>query len=331
MNMKKFSEDYLLHIKDLKTYFHIKDGIAKAVDGVSFNLGQGETLGLVGESGCGKSVTALSILRLIPTPPGEIAGGKIIFHGKDLLKISQKELRKIRGNKISMIFQEPMTSLNPLYTIGNQIAEVLTNHKDITRKEAADAAIEMLRKVRIPAPEKRIHDYPHQLSGGMRQRVMIAIAMICDPDILIADEPTTALDVTVQAQILELMKTLISEFKSSVIMITHDLGIIADIADNVAIMYAGQIVEFSPMRDIFESPLHPYTKALLASIPKLSEIGKEEKLKVIKGSVPDPINFPPGCRFQPRCPIGSEECTKAIPELRQIKDNHLARCIKVYY
>lgn len=327
--MKKSLNEYLLQVKDLKTYFDIKDGEAKAVDGVSFNLKSGETLGIVGESGCGKSVTALSILRLIPSPPGKIVGGEILFNGQNLLALSNKELRNIRGNRISMIFQEPMTSLNPLYTIGDQISEVLLNHKKISKKEATEFAIEMLNKVRIPEPRKRIDEYPHQMSGGMRQRVMIAAAMICNPDILIADEPTTALDVTVQAQILELMRILIDEFKSSVIIISHDLGVIANIADTVAVMYAGMIVEQATVNDLFDNPLHPYTKALMESIPKISEIHEKKQLNVIKGNVPDPANFPQGCRFHPRCPMAVAECKKYMPKLREIKENHFARCIRL--
>ncbi len=289
----------VLSIRNLRTYFHTDDGIAKAVDDVSFDLREGETLGIVGESGCGKSVTALSILRLLPAGVGVIEGGEILFEGRDIVKVSDKEIRSIRGNKISMIFQEPMTSLNPAYTCGNQIVEVLKTHRDISSTDAKAAAIEILKSVGIPSPEQRFKEYPHQLSGGLRQRVMIAIALACEPKILIADEPTTALDVTVQAQILELIKSLQVKFNMSVILITHDLGVVADTCDRVIVMYASKIVEEGLAMEVFKEPKHPYTKALMESIPKLNE--KRERLYTIEGSVPSSLEYNAGCHFANRC------------------------------
>ena len=314
----------LLRVEDLKTYFLTYEGTIKAVDGISLTINKGETLGLVGESGCGKSVTALSIMRLVQSPPGKIVGGKIFFEGKNLLDLSEKEMRKIRGCKISMIFQEPMTSLDPMFTIGSEIMEVLQLHQNLKKDEAKKKAIESLCTVRFPDPEKRIDDYPHELSGGMRQRVMIAMALSCNPALLIADEPTTALDVTIQSQILKLIDDLRKEFNTSVLLITHDLGVIAKTCDNVALMYAGYIVEYTDVYTFFREPLHPYAKGLMKSIPRLdSEI---KKLEIIKGLVPNLLDLPSGCPFHPRCDFCFELCTKKMPELINIGKNHLVRC-----
>jgi oligopeptide/dipeptide ABC transporter ATP-binding protein len=296
----------ILEVEDLKTYFYIDEGVARAVDGVSFHLMPEETLGIVGESGCGKSVTSLSIMRLIPQPPGKIVSGRITFEGKEILELQESRMRRIRGNEISMIFQEPMTSLNPVFTVGDQIEEVLVLHQGLNWREAREKAMGMLSLVGISSPEVRVGEYPHQMSGGMRQRVMIAIALACNPAILIADEPTTALDVTIQAQILDLIAKLQGEFGMSVILITHDLAVIAEVADRVVVMYAGKIVESGDTIDIFEEPLHPYTKGLLASIPVLNE--KKNRLSVIPGTVPNPTEFPDGCRFGPRCPYVMPKC-----------------------
>jgi len=316
----------LLEVFDLKTYFFMDEGTAKAVDGVSFEVDKGETLGLVGESGCGKSVSALSIMRLIPHPPGKIVDGRITLDGKNLLELEEEEMRQIRGNEISMIFQEPMTSLNPVFTCGNQIEEAIILHQKVSKKEARERAIEMLRLVGIPAPEQRVREYPHQLSGGMRQRVMIAMALSCNPSLLLADEPTTALDVTIQAQILELLAHLQRELHMAVIMITHDLGVIAEVADRVAVMYAGKIVEYGEVHDIFKKPGHPYTQGLLQSIPKLTEF--RDRLAVIPGIVPNPLAFPRGCKFHPRCPVAVDMCQEAEPELRALASGHWVRCIR---
>ena len=296
----------ILEVKDLKTYFYIDEGIAKAVDGVSLHLFAEETLGIVGESGCGKSVTSLSIMRLIPQPPGKIVSGDITFEGKDILALPERRMREIRGNEISMIFQEPMTSLNPVFTVGDQIEETIMLHQGLGAREAREKAIEMLALVGISSPETRVDEYPHQLSGGMRQRVMIAIALACNPAILIADEPTTALDVTIQAQILELLEKLQNEFGMAVILITHDLAVIAEVADRIIVMYAGEIVETANTVDMFENPLHPYTSGLLASIPALME--KKDRLSVIPGTVPNATEFPAGCRFHTRCPHVMPKC-----------------------
>jgi len=317
----------LLEIKDLRTYFYLDEGVAKAVDGVSFEVDQGETLGLVGESGCGKSVSALSIMRLIPDPPGRIAGGEILLGGKNVLSLSDEKMREIRGNEVSMIFQEPMTSLNPVFTCGSQIEEAIILHQKVSKREARRKAVEMLHLVGIPAPEQRVEEYPHQLSGGMRQRVMIAMALSCHPSLLLADEPTTALDVTIQAQILELLARLQEELNMAVIMITHDLGVIAEVADRVAVMYAGKIVEYAGVKEIFGVPLHPYTRGLLKSIPKLTE--SKERLAVIPGVVPNPLEFPRGCKFHPRCALAIDACRDPEPELRQLNPGHWARCIRV--
>ncbi|MFP4661431.1 MAG: ABC transporter ATP-binding protein [Halanaerobiales bacterium] len=311
-------------MKNLKTYFYTEGGIAQAVDGVNFEIYRGETLGVVGESGCGKSVTSLSVMRLIPEPPGKIVDGEIIFKGKDLTKLSNAEMRKIRGNEISMIFQEPMTSLNPVFTIGNQISEAIMLHKKVNKKAAMAQSVEMLRKVGIPLPEQRVHEYPHQLSGGMRQRVMIAMALSCNPELLIADEPTTALDVTIQAQILDLMNELKDKFDMSIMMITHDLGVIAEVCDRVAVMYAGKVVEYTDVKTLFKNPRHPYTWGLMNSIPKLDE--EVERLTAIPGIVPSALEFPEGCRYNTRCPMAQERCFKEEPELINVEDGHQARC-----
>jgi len=316
-----------IEVRDLRTYFYTSEGIGRAVDGVSFDVLRGETLGLVGESGCGKSVTALSILRLVPSPPGRIAGGEIRYEGRDLLKLSMKEMRRVRGNEISMIFQEPMTSLNPVLTVGEQVAEVFRLHQKMSRRQALAAGAEMFQRVRIPEPQQRLREYPHQLSGGMRQRVMIAMALACDPKVLIADEPTTALDVTVQAQILSLMDQLKQERDASVILITHDLGVIAEVASRVAVMYAGQIVESSPVELLFSAPLHPYTEGLLLSIPGLGQRREDGRLESIEGTVPTATQFPSGCRFHPRCPKRFDACDKVEPQLCNQPDGRLVRCL----
>lgn len=317
----------LLDVKNLQTFFYTDDGIAKAVDDVSYDLDMGETLGIVGESGCGKSVSALSIMRLIPEPPGKIAGGQILFKGKNLVDLPEKDMRKIRGNDIGMIFQEPMTSLNPVFTCGDQIEEVIMLHQKLDKKEAKVKAIEMLKLVGIPAPEQRYREYPHQLSGGMRQRVMIAIALACNPEILIADEPTTALDVTVQAQILELINKLQKELGMGVIMITHDLGVIAEVSNKVCVMYASKVVEYGTVREIFKNPKHPYTIGLLNSIPKAKN--RKEKLTTIEGNVPAPTNYPAGCHFCTRCKFAIEKCWNEQPPLEKVGDNHTAACWRI--
>ncbi len=316
----------LLRIEGLKTYFHTDDGTAKAVDGVNYAIKPGETLGVVGESGSGKSVTALSILQLLPMPPGKFEGGRILFRGEDLLSAGEERLREIRGNEIAMIFQEPMTALNPVFTVGNQIGETVRLHQGLDAEAARERSIEMLRRVGIPAPEKRVDEYPHQLSGGMRQRVMIAMAMACDPSLLIADEPTTALDVTIQAQILDLIKELQEEAGMSVLLITHDLGVVAETAHRVAVMYAGRVVEYASADDIFDRPRHPYTIGLMRSLPDLAVAG--ERLTTIPGIVPSATNFPSGCRFRTRCPLATEECTRDVPALAAVEEGsaHTAAC-----
>jgi len=316
----------LLEVRGLKTYFYTEDGVVPAVDGVDFVLNKGETLGIVGESGCGKSVTSLSIMRLIPDPPGKIVDGEIIFEGSNLLEKTEAEMRNIRGNDISMIFQEPMTSLNPVFTIGDQIMEAIILHQRLTKAAARERAIEMLRRVGIPSPERRIDEYPHQLSGGMRQRVMIAMALSCNPKLLIADEPTTALDVTIQAQILDLMRKLRDEFGTAIMLITHDLGVIAELAERVVVMYAGKIVEQADVKPLFANPLHPYTVGLLGSIPKLTE--QQDRLQVIEGVVPHPAFLPKGCRFHPRCKEAREICKVEEPELMEQEPGHLVACWK---
>lgn len=316
-----------LEIKNLKTYFYTDAGVAPAVDGVSYSIEAGETLGVVGESGSGKSVTALSILGLIPTPPGKIVDGEILFEGKDLTKMNDKELRGIRGNDISMIFQEPMTSLNPVFTVGNQIVEAIMLHQDLDYPAARNLAIEMLEKVGIPDPSKRIDEYPHQMSGGMKQRVMIAMSLACKPKLLIADEPTTALDVTIQAQILELLNSLQEELGMSVLLITHDLAVVAETCDHVAVMYAGRIVEYGDVHSLFENPAHPYTIGLFSSIPSadVKNEDRADRLFVIPGMVPRPQDFPDGCRFRPRCPYATDKC-KELPPTTNLSDSHSVAC-----
>ncbi|MBS1818299.1 MAG: ABC transporter ATP-binding protein [Acidobacteria bacterium] len=317
--------DALLRVNHLHTHFFSDAGVVRAVDDVSFEVRAGETLAVVGESGSGKSVSALSILRLIPQPPGRIVGGEIWFRGRNLLEATPREMRAIRGKEISMIFQEPMTSLNPVYTCGEQIIETVVLHERISRQAARRRAIEMLQLVGIPSPEQRVDEYPHQMSGGMRQRVMIAMALACRPAVLIADEPTTALDVTIQAQILELLRQLQRELGMAVILITHDLGVVAETADHVAVMYAGRVVEYCDVRAAFRKPLHPYTAGLQASLPKLDET--QERLRVIPGTVPNPARFPVGCRFHPRCPVAQNRCLND-PDLLAIEDGHLSRCFR---
>ena len=319
------ADEKLLVVDNLTMYFHTRDGVVKAVDGVSYELNSGETLGVVGESGSGKSVTALTIMRLIPMPPGRVEGGDVLFRGESLLKMSDNEIRKIRGNRIAMVFQDPMTSLNPVYRIGRQIAEPLILHKGMSKRDAWARAVELLDLVGIPHPESRVKDYPHQFSGGMRQRVMIAMALANDPDILIADEPTTALDVTIQAQILELMEELQKRIGSAIILITHDLGVVADMADNVLVMYAGRPVEYGSVDQLFYRPLHPYTWGLMDSLPEY-DVDEKSKLCPIKGQPPSLINVPSGCSFHPRCPFAQPVCSTDVPEYRIIEGGHGAAC-----
>jgi len=314
----------LLQVKDLRTSFFTSEGEVRAVDGVSFAIEEGKTLGLVGESGCGKSVTSLSIMRLVSSPPGKIVDGEIRYRGRDLLKLSGSEMRKIRGNEISMIFQEPMTSLNPVFTVGNQIGEAIQLHQGLGKKETREKTIEMLRLVKIADPQTRVDDYPHQLSGGMRQRVMIAMALSCNPSLLIADEPTTALDVTIQAQILELMKELQQKLGMALLLITHDLGVVAEQADEVAIMYAGKIVEQAKTKAMFDRPLHPYTVGLLKSLPGVEN--KRKRLDAIPGVVPSPLHLPSGCRFRDRCFKAAGICAEAEPQLLEKEKDHWAAC-----
>ncbi len=320
----------ILEIDNLHTYFSSRVGLVKAVDGVSFHLRPEETLGVVGESGCGKSVTALSILRLIPNPPGKIAEGSILFEGKNLLQRSEAEMQAIRGNEISMIFQEPMTSLNPVLTIGHQISEAIILHQGFSRKSAMDRTVEMLQLVRIPEAHRRVHEYPHQMSGGMRQRVMIAMALSCNPKVLIADEPTTALDVTIQAQILQLMLELKEKVGSAIILITHALGVIAETAERVVVMYAGKKVEEALVEELFDNPFHPYTQGLLGSVPRLDKAAQSTpsrvRLREIKGMVPSLHNLPKGCLFEPRCQHATDQCRKEYPPLREIRPGHRAAC-----
>jgi len=316
----------LLEVRDLRTHFRTEDGVVRAVDGVSFDIHPGETLAVVGESGSGKSVTSLSILRLVPDPPGRIVAGSIRLRGRDLLALSPAEMRAVRGREISMIFQEPMTSLNPVFTCGEQVAEAVQVHDRVSRSAARARAIEMLELTGIPLAAQRADEYPHQLSGGMRQRVMIAMALACRPSLLIADEPTTALDVTVQAQILELLERLQGELGMAVLLVTHDLGVVAETADRVAVMYAGQIVESAPVEEIFRATRHPYTAGLLASLPTLG--ARRETLRVIPGNVPDPRHLPAGCRFHPRCPCVIARCTSEAPELVAVRPAHGARCLR---
>jgi peptide/nickel transport system ATP-binding protein/oligopeptide transport system ATP-binding protein len=318
---------HLLRIRNLHTYFFLDEGVLKAVDGIDLDLREGETLGIVGESGCGKSVTALSILQLIPSPPGKIVKGEITFEGRDLLALSEAEMRKIRGRSISMIFQEPMTCLNPVFQVGDQISEILRLHEGISRKEAWERSIEMLKRVGIPSPEHRVKEYPHHLSGGMRQRAMIAMAMACSPKLMIADEPTTALDVTIQAQILELMTHLKQEKAMSLILITHNLGVIAETVQNVLVMYAGRIFEYADVRSIFMNPKHPYTRGLLNSIPRVDrDDTKKERLEAIPGLVPSLLDLPEGCKFFDRCKYAFHPCAGEEPPLREKDSGHFVRC-----
>lgn len=316
--------DSLLEIEKLQTHFFTDRGVARAVDGVSFDVPRGQTVALVGESGCGKTVTALSIMRLVPDPPGKIVNGKVTFQGRDLLGLTEREMRSVRGKEIAMIFQEPMTSLNPVFRVGAQVAEAIILHQKVSKREARKRTVELLDKVGIPEAEQRADEYPHQMSGGMCQRVMIAMALSCNPSLLIADEPTTALDVTIQAQILALLRELQQEFHMSILLITHDLGIVAETADNVAVMYASKIVEWAPCTDLFREPLHPYTVGLFRSLPRLE--GERKRLRVIPGTVPSPLDFPSGCKFHPRCPIAADKCATDEPELMDAADGRLAAC-----
>lgn len=321
-------EDNLVSIENLCTYFYVRNQVAKAVDEVSFAIKAGRTLGLVGESGCGKSVTAHSIIRLVPEPPGKIVAGKIMFGHKNLLDCPEAELRKIRGNRISMIFQEPMTSLNPVYSVGEQVAEVIRLHRGLSRKAARDQVIEMFRLVGIPAAERRLDDYPHQLSGGMRQRVMIAMALACNPELVIADEPTTALDVTIQAQILELLDKLKEETGASILFITHDLGVIAETAQFVAVMYAGKVVEYTDVKTLFNQPRHPYTTGLMESIPVLGKESSDGRLTTIAGMVPSLFDLPRGCLFNNRCPDVFADCRRVEPQMYRVGPDQTVRCLK---
>ena len=317
----------LLEIQDLQTHFVTDAGTVRAVDGVSLKVRKGETLGIVGESGCGKSVTALSVLRLIPNPPGRVVGGKILLDGRNLLELPEDEMRKVRGGSISMIFQEPMTSLNPVFTVGDQIAEGIRLHQRLSKRDSWGKAVEMLRLVRIPDPDRRVKEYPHQMSGGMRQRVMIAMALSCNPHLLIADEPTTALDVTIQAQILELLNQLKAELGMAVMLITHDLGVVADTAARVVVMYAGRVVEEAPVLELFRNPLHPYTQGLLNSIPRIEKAERRPRLQAIPGMVPDLLDLPRGCKFQARCSKVFDACRGDEPQLKAVgAADHFVRC-----
>ena len=324
----KMTRNVLLEVKNLETTFFTDDGAIPAVDHISFNVHEGEVLGIVGESGCGKSVTSLSIMGLVPSPPGKITDGEILLEGKDLAKLNDKQMRSVRGKDVAMIFQEPMTSLNPLFTIGKQLVEAIRIHnKDWSKKQAEARAIEIMKLVGLPRAEQLMKDYPHQLSGGMRQRVMIAMALVCDPKVLIADEPTTALDVTIQAQILKLMKDLNERLNTAILLITHDLGVVAETCERVVVMYAGQVVEEAPVREIFNNPQHPYTQGLIKSVPDMRF--KKESLYSIPGSVPKPGSIRQGCRFAPRCEFATDACTKSNPDLYQTGENHKARCFLV--
>jgi len=320
-------DDILLRIKDLRTYFYTGDGVVKAVDGVDLSIRRAETVGLVGESGCGKSVTALSIMRLIQEPPGRIIEGEILFDNQDLLRLRKEEMRKIRGNHISMIFQDPMTSLNPVFRVGEQMMDVIRLHQEVSKRRAVDRAVEMLRKVGIADPEKRIQEYPYQMSGGIRQRVMIAVALSCNPELMIADEPTTALDVTIQAQVLDLMNKLKQDFGTSILLITHDLGVIAEMAQSVAVMYAGEIVEYADVAELFNNPRHPYTLGLMDSIPKMDAPVPENKmLGTIPGVVPSLLDLPEECHFWERCSKILDICSYKSPRLFDLGSGHLVRC-----
>ncbi len=318
----------LLEIRGLTVQFATDDGIVHAVDGVDLGVDRGETLGVVGESGCGKSVTALSVMKLIPMPPGRIVSGEILWQGRDLVPLGSDEMRAIRSKEIAIVFQEPMTSLNPVYTVGDQVAEVIRLHERLSRRAAMDKAVEMLRLVHIPHPERRIRDYPHQFSGGMRQRVMIAMALACNPRLLIADEPTTALDVTIQAQILDILSELKSRMGMAVMLITHAMGVIAETAQRVAVMYAGKVVEEAPVKELFGAPRHPYTQGLIRSIPRIdTAVVGRKRLEAISGSVPPLVDPPPGCRFAPRCPHARAECLAETPPLRVVAPGHKVACV----
>ena len=318
----------LLDIRHLQTHFFVRGQVAKAVDDVNLSIAPGKTLGLVGESGCGKSVTAHSIIQLIPDPPGRIVGGEITFEGANLLELTEKEMRNIRGNRISMIFQEPMTSLNPVFSVGDQVGEVIRLHQKLTAREARERVLDIFQRVGIPAAEKRLDDYPHQMSGGMRQRVMIAMALACNPKLMIADEPTTALDVTIQAQILDLMNTLKTDTGASILFITHDLGVIAEMAQHVAVMYAGRVMEYADAASLFLNPKHPYTVGLMESIPVLGKSKEKKRLATISGVVPSLFDLPQGCLFSDRCPDVFADCRKTSPERCNVGDNHIVRCLK---
>ena len=322
------SNNHLLQIEKLRTYFFVRGQVAKAVDEVDLAIARGSTLGLVGESGCGKSVTAHSIIGLIPDPPGKIVGGKILFEGKNLLELSEAKMRKIRGNQISMIFQEPMTSLNPVYSVGDQVAEIIKLHQNLSRSETRERVIEMFQLVGIPAATRRLAEYPHQMSGGMRQRVMIAMALACNPKLMIADEPTTALDVTIQAQILDLMNKLKDETGASILFITHDLGVIAEMAQHVVVMYAGKVMEYTDAKRLFAQPRHPYTVGLLQSIPVIGRGRRDQKLITIRGVVPSLLNLPSGCLFSDRCPYVFADCRNLEPQMYGVDVNHVVRCLK---
>jgi len=319
--------DHLLEIRGLVTDFATDDGIVRALDGIDLTIDRGETLGIVGESGCGKTVTALSTLKLIQMPPGRIAGGQILWLGRDLVPLGQAAMRRIRGKEIGIVFQEPMTSLNPVYSVGDQIAEAVREHEGLGRRGAFDRAVEMLALVDIPNPRRRARDYPHQFSGGMRQRVMIAMALSCRPQLLIADEPTTALDVTIQAQILDLLAEMKSRFGMALMLITHAMGVVAEVAQRVVVMYAGRIVEEAPVAELFARPRHPYTQGLIRSIPRLDRAGAKARLEAIPGTVPSLTDLPPGCRFAPRCRFAMPVCTRAIPPLREVAPGHKAACV----
>jgi len=320
------SNDTLLKVTDLRTYFDTEDGLVQAVDGVNFSIDSGETFALVGESGCGKSVTAFSIMGIVPDPPGKVVGGSIEFEGRDLLGYSEKKMRQVRGSRISMIFQEPMSSLNPVFTCGNQIVEAIRLHRNLRGSEADNLAIEMLDKVGIPAPAQRFREYPHQMSGGMKQRVMIAMALSCNPKLLIADEPTTALDVTIQAQILDLIKSIQEASNLAVLLITHDLAVVAETAHRVGVMYASKMAEMTDVTSLFDDPLHPYTQGLFRSLPRLGT--RTARLDTIPGNVPNPLNFPTGCKFHPRCPIGRtlQQCRNEEPPLKEVRPGHWCAC-----
>ena len=327
MTLQAGANEHLLEVRGLKTYFATENGIVHAVDGVDLKIDRGETLGVVGESGCGKTVTALSVLKLIAMPPGRIVAGEILWRGRDLVPLSSDEMRSIRSKEIGIVFQEPMTSLNPVYTVGEQIAETVREHEGLGRQAALGKAIEMLRLVHIPNPQRRVHDYPHQFSGGMRQRVMIAMALSCNPKLLIADEPTTALDVTIQAQILELIAEMKERLGMAVMLITHAMGVVAETAQRVVVMYAGKVVEEAPVAELFGNPRHPYTRGLIRSIPRIDRAGRKERLAAIAGVVPSLLEPPPGCRFAARCEFAMPVCTGATPPLRKVATDHEVACV----